>query len=67
MIRDIFEGRDKGPRHDFLVLNNGFTLYAAGVADSPETGMRMARGNIESGAASRKLAEFAEASQRVGS
>ena len=67
VIRDIFEGRDKGPRHDFLVLNNGFTLYAAGVADSPEAGMRMARGNIESGAASRKLAEFAAASQRVGS
>ena len=67
VIRDIFEGRDKGPRHDFLVLNNGFTLVAAGVADSPEAGMRMAQENIESGAASRKLAEFAEASQRVGS
>ena len=32
VIRDIFEGRDDGPRRDFLVLNNGFALYAAGTA-----------------------------------
>lgn len=66
VIRDIFEGRDQGPRRDFLVLNNGFTLYVAGAAGSPEEGMRMAQANIDSGEASRKLAEFAEASQSVG-
>lgn len=65
VIRDIFEGRDRGPRRDFVVLNNGFTLYVAGAAASPEEGMRKAQANIDSGAASRKLAEFAEASQRV--
>ena len=66
VIRDIFAGRDQGPRHDFLVLNNGFTLYVAGAAGSPEEGMKMAQVNIDSGAASDKLAEFAAASQRFG-
>ena len=36
VIRDIFEGRDDGPRRDFLVLNNGFALYAAGTAADTE-------------------------------
>lgn len=65
VIRDIFEGRDRGPRRDFLVLNNGFALYVAGAAPSPAEGMKMAAHNIDSGAASRKLAEFAAASQKV--
>ncbi|MCC7414206.1 MAG: anthranilate phosphoribosyltransferase [Gammaproteobacteria bacterium] len=66
VIRGIFEGRDRGPRRDFLVLNNGFALYVAGVAASPEEGMRMAGENIDSGAASRKLAQYAAASQQFG-
>ena len=65
VIHDLFEGRDQGPRRDFLVLNNAFTLYVAGVAKSPEDGLRMAQENIDSGAATRKLAEFAEASQKI--
>lgn len=66
VIRAIFEGRDQGPRRDFLVLNNGFALYVAGLADSPEAGIKLAQANIDSGAASRKLAEFAAASQKIG-
>jgi anthranilate phosphoribosyltransferase len=65
VIRGIFEGGDKGPRRDFLVLNNGFTLYVAGVADSPEQGIEMAQENIDSGAASRKLEEFAHSSHAI--
>ncbi len=65
VIRDIFEGKDQGPRRDFLVLNNAFTLHVAGVAKSPEEGLRLAQENIDSGAASRKLAEFAETSQAI--
>ena len=65
VIRGIFEGRDHGPRRDFLVLNNAFALYVAGTAKSPDEGIRMAQENIDSGAASRKLAEFAEASQKI--
>ena len=65
VIRDIFDGRDQGPRRDFLTLNNAFALYVAGAAKSPEEGLRMANENIDSGAASRKLADFVEASQRI--
>ena len=64
VIRDIFEGRDQGPRRDFVVLNNGFALYVAGAAASPGEGMKLAQANIDSGAATRKLAEFAAASQK---
>ena len=49
-----------------MVLNNGFTLYVAGVASSPEEGMKIAQENIDSGKASKKLLDFAEASQKVG-
>ncbi len=65
IIRDIFEGRDEGPRRDFLLLNNGFALYAAGIADSPEKGVDMARENLASGAAARKLEEIVTASNRL--
>ena len=65
VIRGIFEGNDQGPRRDFLVLNNAFALYVAGAAKSPEEGIRLAQENIDSGAASRKLTEFAEASQAI--
>lgn len=65
VIRGIFEGRDQGPRRDLLVLNNAFALYVAGAAKSPEEGLRLAQENIDSGAASRKLAEFVEASQAI--
>ncbi len=65
VIRDIFEGRDQGPRRDFVALNNAFALYVAGVVASPEKGLKVAQENIDSGAASAKLAEFAEASHAI--
>jgi len=65
IIRGIFEGRDQGPRRDFLVLNNAFALYVAGAAKTPEEGVRLAQDNIDSGAATAKLAEFVEASQNL--
>ena len=62
IIRDIFSGRDQGPRRDFLVLNNAFALYVAGAAASPEEGIKKAQENIDSGSATAKLEEFATAS-----
>jgi anthranilate phosphoribosyltransferase len=64
VIRGIFEGRDTGPRRDFLVLNNAFALYVAGAAASPEEGLKQAADNIDSGRALAKLEEFAAASQQ---
>ena len=65
VIRDIFEGRDQGPRRDFLVLNNAFALYVAGAAASPEEGVAKAQETIDSGRATAKLEEFAAASQAL--
>jgi anthranilate phosphoribosyltransferase len=65
VIHEIFEGRDRGPRRDFLVLNNAFALYVAGAASSPEEGIEKAQETIESGRASEKLNEFALASHAL--
>ncbi|MEZ5099285.1 MAG: anthranilate phosphoribosyltransferase [Thermoleophilia bacterium] len=65
VIRDILEGRDQGPRRDFLVLNNAFALHVAGVVDSPEAGVKKAQELIDSGAGLRKLVEFVEASNAI--
>ena len=65
VIRDVFEGRDQGPRRDFVVLNNAFALYVAGAAASPEEGVAKAQETIDSGRATAKLEEFAAASHAV--
>lgn len=65
VIRGIFNGSDRGPRRDFLVLNNAFALYAAGACSSPQDGLEQAQANLDSGRALAKLEEFARASQHV--
>jgi anthranilate phosphoribosyltransferase len=65
VIRRIFAGEETGPRRDFLLLNSAFALYVAGLADSPEAGLALARTTLDSGAALRKLEEVAAASQEV--
>jgi anthranilate phosphoribosyltransferase len=64
-IREIFEGRDQGPRRDFLVLNNAFALYVAGAASTPEEGVKKAQETIDSGRATDKLGEFVQASHAL--
>ena len=65
LIRDVFEGRDQGPRRDFIVLNNAFALYVAGAAGSPEEGVKKAQETIDSGRALDKLSEFVQASHAL--
>jgi anthranilate phosphoribosyltransferase len=62
VIRDIFSGSDRGPRRDFLVLNNAATLYVSGKASSIQEGIALSRSLIDSGAAQRKLQELVEKS-----
>ena len=64
VIRDIFAGRDQGPRRDMLVLNNAWALYVAGAVARPEDGIRKAQENIDSGRASDKLEELVTASRQ---
>lgn len=66
VLRDLFDGKDTGPRRDFLLLNGGFAAYVAGLADSPEAGVALATETLESGAAARKLDEIATASNALG-
>lgn len=53
-IREVLEGTP-GPRRDVVVLNAGFVISAAGVADSIESGVRAAEAAIDSGAARNTL------------
>ena len=62
VIRDIFSGAERGPRRDFLVLNNAAALYVSGKAPSIPEGIALSRSLIDSGAARRKLEELAEKS-----
>ena len=58
IIRDIFGGREKGHRYNFLLLNSGAALYVGGVAKSIQDGIEKAREIIDSGAAAKKLDEY---------
>lgn len=62
VIRNIFSGAERGPRRDFLVLNNGAALYVSGKVSSIAEGIDMSRSLIDSGAAQRKLQELVEKS-----
>jgi anthranilate phosphoribosyltransferase len=65
----IFEALDNkaGPVRDIVVLNAGTALYAAGVATSIADGLMKAREAIGSGAARKKLVEFVQTTQKLGS
>ncbi|HOO90707.1 MAG TPA: anthranilate phosphoribosyltransferase [Syntrophales bacterium] len=65
VIRSIFSGEDKGPRRDFLVLNNAATLYVSGKAPSIRDGMDLSRSLLDSGAAGSKLEQLIERSNAV--
>ncbi|OPY14555.1 MAG: anthranilate phosphoribosyltransferase [Syntrophus sp. PtaB.Bin001] len=65
LIRNIFSGVERGPRRDFLVLNNAATLYVSGKAQSIKEGIELSRSLIDSGAALRKLEELVEKSHAV--
>ncbi len=54
-----------GPAKDIVALNAGVALYAANVADSMESGIALARGAIESGAARTKLQALVDFSKQL--
>lgn len=53
-----------GPAHDIVVLNAGAAIYAAGIADTFEHGIKMAHQAIKRGAALEKLHELVEFTHR---
>jgi anthranilate phosphoribosyltransferase len=54
VILDLFAGR-KGPKRDIVLLNAGAALFAAGAADTIDTGIELARQAIDQGKAMDKL------------
>ena len=65
VIMDIFEGKDKGPRRDMLLLNAAATFVVADKADSIEEGLELARETINSGLALAKLQEIRNRTQEM--
>lgn len=59
IVRGVLSG-EKGPKRDIVLLNAAFGLVAAGKADDPAEGMRMAADAIDSGLAMEQLEKLAE-------
>jgi anthranilate phosphoribosyltransferase len=57
IARRIFAG-ERGPARDLAVLNAGAAIYAGGVADSLEPGVRVAERAIDSGVAAAAVERF---------
>jgi len=58
-------GGQHGAHRNIVVLNAAAALVVAGVADSIEAGLVVARDAIDSGAAAATLARFIEVSQQA--
>jgi len=65
MLTDALEGAP-GPRTDVVLVNAAGAVIAAGLADSPEEAMSVARESLGSGAARAKLDALREASRGGG-
>jgi anthranilate phosphoribosyltransferase len=64
-LRAVFEGRDRGPHCDAVVLNAALALEVTGAVPSPGAGVVAAVQTIRSGDAARLLAMLAEFGGRV--
>jgi anthranilate phosphoribosyltransferase len=63
-MRQVFAG-EQGPHRDFVLVNAGAALLAAGRAKDLREGVRLATESIDSGAAGRALIAFVAASNEV--
>jgi len=57
-LRGIVSGEATGAKRDIILANAGAAIYVAGVADSHEEGVDLARDAIESGDAAAKLEDL---------
>lgn len=62
MIRDVFSGKDKGPRRQAVILNAAGALMVGDKVDSFADGIKYAAEIIDSGAAQNKLEQLIVAS-----
>jgi anthranilate phosphoribosyltransferase len=59
-LHAVFEGRDRGPHRDALLLNAALALEVTGAVSSAREGVAAARATIERGDAARLLGRLAE-------
>lgn len=65
ITRAILEGRERGPKRSAVLLNAGAALYIGGKASSLTEGIERAGELLDTGAALKKLEEFAELTNRL--
>lgn len=66
MIRNVFSGKDRGPRRQAVILNAAGALMIGGKADSFREGIGLAGELIDNGAAQNKLNDLISASHDYG-
>ncbi len=64
MIRDVFSGKNKGPRRQAVILNAAGALMVGDKVASLKEGVNLAKEIIDSGLAQNKLNELIEASHK---
>ena len=64
IVREIIEGKDKGPRRDLVTLNAAAAIIVAGLTDDFEPAIKMARASIDSGKAKKCLDKLIEISNK---
>lgn len=64
-IREIFEGKQRGPKRDIVVLNAAGAFLAGDKVEDLKEGVEYANKVIDEGKAARKLNELAEVSQKM--
>ncbi len=67
LIRNLFSGKETGPKKDALLLNAAGALYVGGAASSLRDGIELARNIINEGKAEKKLDELIRTSKEVAS
>jgi anthranilate phosphoribosyltransferase len=62
LVRNVFEG-EQGPHADLILINAAAAIYAAGAVESVADGVQAARESVASGAATRALDGYVQASE----
>lgn len=65
IIKNIFNGKEKGAKKDIVVLNSGLAFYTFGKTKSIQEGINLAENIIKSGLAADKLEKYIKISNEV--
>ena len=65
IMRNLFEGTDKGPRADIVALNAAAGLLVAGLVEDFASGVEAAKDVMSNGGAAKKLAEVIDMSNEL--